>query len=130
MVLLSDGSAQLSEESVNNAMAAAQEEVRLSTEATVNDLQNQQKKLEARQAAAQTIADIAGQITRGEETQADAQGAINEALNSLKEDNAETSSGYEKDTQKDVAETAKINATSMQHSFAEAYDRMSKDSEA
>jgi hypothetical protein len=130
MVLLSDGSAQLSEESVHNAMAAAQEEVRLSTEATVEKLQNQQKELEGKQAAAQTIADIAGQITQGEELNADAQASINQALNVLKEDNAETSSNYEKDSQKDVAETAALNATSMQNSFAAAYAQMSRDSAA
>ena len=130
MQLLSDGSAQLSEESVQNAMVAAQEDVRLNTEATIQKLQNQQKELESRQAAAQTIADIAGTITEGEKINADQQATINEALNTLKEDNTETTSDFEKDSQKDVAETAVINASSMRNSFAEAYKKMSEDSAA
>ena len=128
MELLSDGSAQLSAESVQNAMTTAQEEIRLSTESTVEKLQNQQKELEGRQAAAQTIANIAHQITQGEKFNADRQSAINEALNTLKEDNTETTSTFEKDSQKDVADTAALNATAMENSFAAAYDQMSKDS--
>ena len=127
--ILADGTMQLDREIVASKMGAAQAEVQADTDKTVEKLQNQQAELLAKRDAAQQIADIAGAMVEGEALTAEQESLMNEALNTLKADNAETTAEYEKDTQKDVADTSKINSEAMATNFSGAYKKMAEDSE-
>ena len=127
--ILADGTMQLDKDIVASKMAAAQQEVQADTDKTVEKLQNQQAELLAKRDAAQQIADLAGQMVEGEALTAEQEGILNNALNTLKTDNAETTATYEKDSQKDVADTSKINSEAMAQNFSGAYKKMAEDSE-
>ena len=128
MKLLDDGSAQLNKNSVEYAMAAAQDQVKIDQEKTVQILKDQMTELESKRDAAQEMANIAAQIVSGEKTASEMQGDIDNALNTLKQDNSEQTANYEKDNDEDVAKTSQINASAMASNFAEAYKKMAADS--
>ena len=127
--ILADGTMQLDREIVASKMDAAQAEVQADTDKTVEKLQNQQAELLAKRDAAQQIADIAGAMVEGEALTVEQESLMNEALNTLKADNAEITAEYEKDTQKDVTDTSKANSEIMALNFSGAYKKMAEDSE-
>ena len=130
MQLLNDGTVQLASDTVQIAMNAAQDEVNISRDKVVEQLQIQQKELEGRRDAAQAIANIADSIVKGESTAAENEGKINEALNKLKQDNAEESSRYEQETQIDVAQQAADSSSSMANNYSKALNKMLSDQAA
>lgn len=128
ITFLKDGTAQLNAEVVENAMNAAKTEVTYDTQATVQKLQNDILELESRRDAAREIAKIAGEQVGQEQINADVESKIDNALNTLKSDNSTEVTTQEKEENQDVTETAKINAEIMANNYAEAYQKMTKDS--
>ena len=130
MELLADGSAKLNKQSVQDAIKTAQANAQLKTQELVDSLQKQQLEVLAKRDAAQKIADIAKKQAEGAELNADVESDINENLNILKQDNAEITTDYEKQTQKDVVDSSKENSDKMASNFSGAYKKMAADSKA
>lgn len=130
MTLLNDGTAKLSKESVQAAMIAAQEELKINTEKTVKDLELQRDELLGKQESALKIAEIARKIASEEETLDTNQLELEKELNNLSMGNAEVTADFEKDTQKDVADSSVENANAMASNFSGAYKKMAEDSKA
>ena len=128
MTILSDGTAQLSQEAVNNAMAGAQAEVQADTQKTVEKLKNQQAELAAKADAAQAVADLAGQMIGSEKMTTEQEAALDAALSTLKQDNSETTAQNEQENQKYVADASKENSEAMATNFSGAYQKMAEDS--
>lgn len=130
MNLLEDGSAQLSEESVQDAIKAAQGRLAINTEETIKELESEREKLLVKQQAAQDLANIAGRLHNNQKTLSEEEGNINKALNELKEGNAENTANYEEETQKDVVDASVENSNAMADNFSGAYKKMAADSKA
>ena len=128
VTFLADGTAQLNEEAVRSAMDAAKNEVTYDTQATIQKLQNDVIELESRRDAAREIARLAGEQVGKEQVSAEVESKIDNALSTLKSDNSTKVTNQEKEENQDVTDTAKMNAETMANNYAEAYQKMTKDS--
>ena len=128
MDILADGSAQLKESSVRDAMETAQAQIKYDTDQTVAKLENQRNELLAKADAAHQIAEIAAKLAQGETMTAEDAANVKQQLQILEQTNSENVANDEKGYSKDVADTGAKNATSMTKSYQEAYMQMSKDS--
>ena len=130
MKLCADGTVQLKEDVVKASMEAAQEEMYLSAEKAVKELEAQQEILRGKQEAAQAIANIAKAMMDGTIKDAEAEGNISAELEKLKQTNQNSTSTNAQTNNNNVAQNAANSATSMAVSYADAYKKMADDSKA
>lgn len=128
MKLCADGTVQLKQDVVKASMEAAQEEMYLSAEKAVKELEAQQKVLRGKQEAAQAIANIAKAMMDGTIKDAEAEGNISAELEKLKQTNQNSTSTNAQTNNNNVAQNAANSATSMAVSYADAYKKMADDS--
>ena len=128
MTILADGTAQLSRESVEASVAGAQAEIKADSDKTIEKLKNQQAELLAKRDAAKAVATIAEQMIGQEKMTAEQEATLDEALNSLKMDNTETTANYEETTQGNIVKLSQTNSEAMAQNWSGAYKKMAEDS--
>lgn len=134
MKSLSDGTVQLNEQMVQNAIAAARTEVAADAEATVTRLQNQATLLRSKQQVYQQMAVaaavLAGQETDSAMTSAEAQATLSGGLADLKQLNSQAATNTENDNQKKVADSSNSNAGVTAKNWNSAFASAAKSSAA
>lgn len=121
---LKDGSAQLSEAVVKNAVTSAESTVEADKQATVEKLQIQKEELLGKAQAAQNIANIARAQTDGEKASAKDVSEIKKNLKILDTQNAGEGAKQEAKAQADMANSASKSANTMSKNFATALNKM------
>lgn len=121
---LKDGSAQLSEAVVKNAVTSAESTVEADKQATVEKLQIQKEELLGKAQAAQNIANIARAQTDGEKASARDVSEIKKNLKILDTQNAGEGAKQEAKAQADMANSASKSANTMSKNYATALNKM------
>ena len=130
---LSDGTAQLAQESVANATAAAGQEVGIQAQKVAEKIKIQQQEFYAKAAAAQKISDLAGQLanseTMSESEKSEKISQINNQLNTLKTTNSKNATDTQIQHLDAQANAADIDSEQGAKSAASMYDSAAKNSE-
>ena len=113
MQAVGDGSVQLSQSVVQNAIAAAEGEAQADAQSTVDKLQNQANLLRAKQTAYQQMADAASTLANAETTTdqsaAQARSTISTQLTEIKNLNSQLASQQEIDNSQETANASNTN---------------------
>lgn len=127
---LNDGTAKLSEESVQRAMESAEAEAQADAQVTVQKLQNQAALLRAKQKVYQDMANAALQLAKNETDSATASTTARETLSNglaeLERLNSQDTANSEMTNQKEVTDSSHENASQLATNWASAFQSMAE----
>lgn len=132
MALVGEGSAQLSQSVVENAIAAAKGEVAAQAQSTVEQLQDQAELLRGKQKIYQQMADaalvLAGTQTDASMTTAKAEATLSAGLSKLEQKNSEASTAVKLDNQEKTADSSNDNGKVVADNWNSAYSSAAQSS--